>query len=102
MRTNMSLRYRAGCARKVRVLERQARLSHLALPEMLRLFFVRGVFSYRDELGATEGYLDRRPVTVSVAAGRMTRQDCFAPAQRLRQLRDLRRDPPCLILADWP
>jgi hypothetical protein len=46
---------------------------------MLRLFFVRGVFSYRGELGATEGYLDRRPVTVSVAAGRMTRQDCFPP-----------------------
>ena len=33
------MRCRAGCARKVRVLERQARLSHLALPELLRLFF---------------------------------------------------------------
>jgi len=38
-----SLRCGAGCACAVRVLERQARLSHLALPEMLRLFFVLGL-----------------------------------------------------------
>src|SRR5215469_10283562 len=45
------MRYGVGCARKVRVLERQARLSHLALPEVLRLFFVSGLLSRRDRHG---------------------------------------------------
>jgi hypothetical protein len=33
-------------------LERKARLSHLALPEMLRLFFVSGLLSCRDGISA--------------------------------------------------
>jgi hypothetical protein len=45
------MRYGVGCARKVRVLERQARVSHLALPEVLRLFFVPGLLSRRDRHG---------------------------------------------------
>ena len=56
------------CARKVRVLERWARLSRLALPEMQRLFRVSGLFSYRDRVN--EGYRDRGnhfPVTFSPA-----------------------------------
>jgi hypothetical protein len=34
------------------------------------------LFSCRREYGVTEEYLDTRPFTVSVAAGRLTRQDC--------------------------
>jgi hypothetical protein len=40
-----SMRYWVGCAGKVRVLERQARLSHLALPELLRMFLVCDLLS---------------------------------------------------------
>jgi hypothetical protein len=87
-------------------LERKARLSHLALPEMLRLFFVFGLLSCRYRHGVNEGCPDRRPVTVSVSAVRivrefhMTRQAAAMLsrlAQKLRQLGDIGRDPPCLI-----
>ena len=72
---------------------------------MLRLFFVCGLLSYRDiETEFTEGYPDRGPVIVSVAAGRIVReirkQD--APmlsrfAQQLRQLGDVGCDPSRLV-----
>jgi len=62
-----SMRYPVGCPRKVRVPEQQARLPHLALPEMLRLF--RFSASSRHRHGVSEGYPDRGPVTVSVVAG---------------------------------
>ena len=65
------MRYPVGCPRKVRVLEQQARLSHLALPEMLRLFRFSGLASCRYRHGVSEGYPDRGPVTVSVVAGRI-------------------------------
>jgi hypothetical protein len=44
------------------------------LPEMLRLFFVYGLLSCRHRHGLNEGYPDRRPVTVSIAAGRIVRE----------------------------
>jgi hypothetical protein len=98
-----SMRYSVGCARKVRVLERKARLSHLALPEMLRLFFVSGLVSYRHRHGVNEGCSDRGPLTVSVALGRIaaTRQDTSyaLTIAAFRQLGDIRRNPSRLIFA---
>jgi hypothetical protein len=66
------MRYPIGCPRKVRVLEQQARLPHLALPEMLRLFRFSSLASCRHRHGVSEGYPDRGPVTVSVVAGRIS------------------------------
>jgi hypothetical protein len=72
----------------------------LALPEMLRLFFVSGLLSCRHRHGVNEGCPDRGPVTVSVPAVRivrefhMTRQAAAMLsrlAQKLRQLGDVRR-----------
>jgi len=45
----------------------------LAVPYMQRLFRVAGLVSYRQRIN--ERYPDREPVTVTVAAGRIARED---------------------------